>query len=337
MDWSGGVGDQPSDIRQSDDLPRRSAGAPFRMETSDRVALGGFAWRHGDGGASRPVVVIAAATSVRCRYYSRFAGYLFANGFDVLAFDYRGIGESRPRSLRGFPADWVDWGERDLEAALLHAQTAFAGQPIHVVGHSIGGFAIGLAPSNRKIGRIFTVGSQFAYWRDYAPGHRRRMYLKWHVAMPMLTRLFGYFPAGRLGWMEDTPAGVVRDWSRMKARFEDTVRQDMFVGGERESEWLRERFTKVTAPILAVGLDDDPHGTPIAINRLLAYFSSSRRRHWQIAPADIGAQAIGHFAFFHDRFRESLWPLAAAWLHSGEIPARAPGRLYAHEAPERER
>ncbi|MEW5420668.1 alpha/beta fold hydrolase [Amorphus sp. 3PC139-8] len=307
------------------------------MDAADRVAIGGFIWSHDPDEVGRPVVVVSAATSVRCRYYSRFADYLFANGFNVVTFDYRGIGESRPRSLRGFRADWVDWGERDLEAALRFAQSEFPGQPIHVVGHSIGGFAIGLAPSNRKIARILTVGSQFAHWRDYGRTQRRKMYLKWHVVMPLLTQVFGYFPAKRLGWMEDTPAGVVRDWSRMKARFEETVRQDLFIGGERESELLRGRFTKPTAPILAIGLSDDPHGTPAALSRLLAYFSSSERLHWEIAPSDIGVDVIGHFAFFHDRFKETLWPLALAWLQSGDIPVGAPGRLLARAAPDGQR
>lgn len=307
---------------------------PVRLETDDGRLLGGFMWRAGSGAAGRPVAVISAATSVRCRYYARFASYLFENGFDVLTFDYRGIGESRPRTMRGFRADWVDWGALDLEAALAYATGTCPGQPVHVVGHSIGGFAIGLAPSNRKIGRILTVGSQFAHWRDYDREQRRRMYVKWHIVMPLLTRLFGYFPAKRLGWMEDTPAGVVRDWSRMKARFEHTVRQDLFIGGERESELLRQRFTKVAAPTLAIGLEDDPHGTPAAVTRLLEYFTASRRFHWQIAPADIGVSAIGHFAFFHDRFRDSLWPLALDWLRTGTLPPEAPGRLLAEMAPQ---
>lgn len=300
---------------------------PVRLDADDGRRLGGFLWRHGGPAAARPIVIVSAATSVQCRYYTRFADYLFLNGFDVLTFDYRGIGESRPKSLRGFRADWVDWGAYDLEAALGYARDACPGQEIHVVGHSIGGFAIGLARSNRRISRILTVGSQFAYWRDYGEAQRRRMYIKWHIVMPLLTRMFGYFPAKRLGWMEDTPAGVVRDWSRMKPRFEQTVRQDIFIGGERESEILRRRFTRVTAPMLAIGLEDDPHGTPAALNRLLHYFTSSRRHHWRIAPADIGAPAIGHFAFFHDRFKDSLWPLALHWLRSGDIPADAPGRL----------
>lgn len=51
------------------------------------------------------------------------------------------------------------------------------------------------------------VGAQFAYWRDYAADQRWRLFGKWHVVMPLLTRALGYFPGKRLGWMEDTPQG----------------------------------------------------------------------------------------------------------------------------------
>jgi predicted alpha/beta hydrolase len=304
----------------------RQLAAPVKIRTRDGVPIGGFVWSHGDQNAARPVVVIASATSVLCRYYARFADYLFENGFDVLTFDYRGIGVSRPPSLRGFRADWVEWGEGDLEAALQFATVRFPNQPIDVVAHSIGGLAIGLAPSSQKIRRIFSVGAQYAYWRDYHPASKRRMYAKWHIVMPLLTKLIGYFPAKRLGWMEDTPAGVVRDWSGMGRRFEEAVRREPFTIAKRAPE-LCERFTRVSAPILAVGLDDDPHGTPAAIDRLLLYFTSSMWRHWRIAPSDLGVEEIGHFAFFHDRFKESLWPIALEWLRSGLILPRTPGRL----------
>ncbi|WP_223880898.1 alpha/beta hydrolase family protein [Roseococcus microcysteis] len=308
----------------------RQEGVPVRMRAADGTVLGGFVWRHGGRGPSRPIVVVAPATSVRCRYYARFAAYLFANDHDVVLFDYRGIGESRPPRLRGFGADWLDWGEQDLEAALGYAAATFPGQPMHLVGHSIGGFAIGLAPSNGKLARVLTVGAQYAYWRDYAAPQRHHMYVKWHLLMPAITRLFGYCPARRLGWMEDTPAGVVRDWSRMKARFEDSLGPHHRRG---DAGALLRRFAHVTAPILAIGLEDDPYGTPEALDRLLAYYQASPRRHWRIAPAEIGAEAIGHFAFFHDRFRDSLWPVALAWLRAGEIPAGAPGRAWPPAPP----
>ncbi|WP_238878011.1 alpha/beta fold hydrolase [Achromobacter xylosoxidans] len=280
------------------------------LRAADGVALGGYAWRHAapDPAGPRPVVVINAATSVRCRYYARFAAYLHQHGFDVLTYDYRGIGESRPASLRGFQASWMDWGEKDFEAVLGYVRSHFPGQPVDVVAHSIGGFVTGLAPSARGLRRIFTMGAQYAYWRDYAAGQRLRMLAKWHVVMPLLAACLGYFPGRRLGWLEDTPRGVVRDWSFMGPRFEGRGGPDQRVAA----------MAAVTAPILALSVTDDEFGTEAAVGRLLAYFTGSARTHLRLTPAALGLDGIGHFAFFHERFRDTLWPIALGWLSRGE-------------------
>ncbi|HEY6896465.1 MAG TPA: alpha/beta fold hydrolase [Rhodocyclaceae bacterium] len=297
---------------QSSKLPSK-----FSLRASDGYPLHGFVWRHAaaEVGAARPLAIINPATSVRCRYYAPFAAYLHGHGFDVISYDYRGIGESRPASLRGFKASWVDWGRLDFEAVLNHAAADFPGQPIHVVAHSIGGFIIGLAPSCQRIARIFTMGSQFAYWRDYEPRQRFGMLLKWHVLMPLVTELLGYFPAKRLGWMEDTPKGVVRNWSVSHRRFEQRWRQPA------EGQRAMQHFAAVTAPILAVSASDDQFGTVAAIERLLGYYSGSPHRHVRIAPAMIGESELGHFSFFHSRFERRLWPLPLHWLRHGEVPA----------------
>ena len=172
------------------------------IPTADATALGGFLWRHpprardgvaepagaarGGHGCGRDggpgLVIINAATSVRCRYYSRFAEYLHGHGFDVLTYDYRGIGESRPASMRGFQASWMDWGQKDFEAVLTYARREFPGQPVDVAAHSIGGFVTGLAPSSHACGasspwgavRLLArlrAGTPAAHAGQMAPGH----------------------------------------------------------------------------------------------------------------------------------------------------------------------
>lgn len=294
-----------------------SQNTSFRAPAADGYPLGGFTWRHIRSDPTRPVVIINAATSVRCRHYSRFADYLFANGFDVITYDYRGIGESRRGSLRGFKASWSDWGRLDFEAILQRAQREFPGQPIDVVGHSFGGCAAGLGASGAVIRRLVTVGAQFAYWRDYAASGRWRMVGKWHVVMPLVTALFGYFPGKRLGWLEDTPAGVVRDWSTPTPSYE--TRPSGRALGELP-------FARVTAQVLAISITDDPFGTVPAIERLLSYFASSERTHLRIAPDDIGETQVGHFAFFRSEYEDRLWPIALAWLKHGALTPGTPGR-----------
>jgi len=294
---------------------------PFHEPAADGYPLGGYSWRHALPDPLRSVVIVNAATSVRCRHYSRFAAYLFANGFDVMIYDYRGIGESRPKSMKRLQASWTDWGALDFEAMLKRAQREFPGQPIDVVGHSFGGCAAGLGASGQAIRRLVTVSAQFAYWRDYAPGHRWRMFGKWHLLMPLLTLFCGYFPGKRLGWLEDTPAGVVRDWSTPAAGYErrPSGRALLVKNGHLP-------FASIRADILAISISDDPYGTIAATERLLDYFHNAPKTHLRLEPRDIGEQEVGHFAFFRSAYQATLWPIALTWLQTGALTCDTPGR-----------
>jgi len=290
----------------------------FTVLAEDGYPLHGSLW-HGAGDG--PVIVIHAATAVRARYYARFAAWLTGRGCTVLTFDYRGIGESRHGPLRGLQAGWTHWGALDAGAVQAYAWSRWPGRPLMAVGHSIGGFALGLAPAAVHLTRIVTVGAQFAYWRDYAPDQRLPMYLKWHLTMPLLTRIFGYFPGARLGWLEDVPRGVALDWAGMGPRFETSVTSHLPPAA------LAARHGATEARLLAIGLTDDPFGTEAATARFLGYYANAQRTHLRISPADLGVPEIGHFAFFHTRFEQRLWPLVAAWLLEGKLPETAPGQI----------
>lgn len=306
------------------DLPLPSP-FPISFAAEDGYVLKGTCRRHAGADARRPVVIVNPATSVCCDYYARFADFLHRHGFDVVLYDYRGIGRSRPRSLKGFEAGWIDWGCLDFEAALRYVEREFPGQPIHAVGHSVGGVLIGMAPSGGRVSRVFTMGAQYAYWRDYAPAMRLRMLLKWHVAMPLLTSLFGYFPGRRMGWLEDTPRGVVRDWTSRHPRFEETWRRGARVLPAAERKQLAARFTALVGDALAVSFSDDEFGTVPAVRRLLGYYRGARRTHLHLTPEAVGETRVGHFAFFHGRFEHSLWQIALEWLRHGRVPHETRG------------
>jgi len=269
----------------------------------DGVRLGGHWWPA--EGPAAGIVIVNPATGVLARYYHRYARFLAGHGFDVLTYDYRGIGASRPARLKGCGFRWRHWGERDFEAAIRFAKDRHPTLPLMVVGHSVGGFLPGLAESAGSIDRMLTVGAQHAWWPDYAPRRRLRLFLRWHVAMPVLTALCGYFPGRRLGWLEDLPAGVANEWSFGGPRFPRT-----------------ETFAAVTAPILAVSVADDELGTVPAIRRTLGYYVTAPRRAALIVPSDYGRSAIGHFNLFHDSHAGGFWTDTLAWLKQGRNPWR---------------
>lgn len=171
------------------------------------------------------------------------------------------------------------------------------------------------------------MGSQFAYWRDYARHKRFAMYLRWHIVMPALTALFGYFPGKWLGWLEDTPSGVVRDWVSPQARFEDMYKSGPQTLSDAERGELVETFARVTAPTLAVSMVDDEFGTIPAIHRLLGYFRNSPCTHLRIDPGAVGQPSIGHFAFFNARHADTLWRIPLAWLRDGVVCEEIPAEL----------
>lgn len=278
----------------------------------DGVVLGGHFWA-GSSGRRIGTVIINPATGVAARYYHYYADFLATHGFDVLTYDYRGIGRSRPASLRGCGYRWRDWGELDFDAVLRFAQSHDPAAPLLVVGHSIGGFLPGLSESGPAIHRMLTVGAQYAYWRDYAQDHRAGLVLKWHVIMPVLTALFGYFPGRKLGWLEDLPAGVANEWSFRRARMELS-----HAGGTR-AEVLR-RFAAISAPILAIAVSDDELGTVPAVRRALQYYRGAPRTEVLLAPEDLDQDKIGHFSLFHSRHASGFWLDTLLWLREGINP-----------------
>ena len=129
-----------------------NAGMPVEIPCRDGVRLGGWLWPA--VGRSLGRVIINPATGVAARYYHRYARFLARHGYNVLTYDYRGIGASRPGHLAGCGYRWRDWGELDFDAAVrfMHGQEAQG--PLNVVGHSVGGFLIGLADSATLVDRV---------------------------------------------------------------------------------------------------------------------------------------------------------------------------------------
>lgn len=293
-------------------------GEPVALVAEDGYPLCAHAWRP-DGAAARAacrgVVVINPATAVKASYYHRYACFLAGEGFQVLTYDYRGIGASRQGSLRNWRhITKTDWGRFDCEAALAWSIQQHGELPLYVVAHSIGGMTIGLAPSNRYVVRCLTVGAQFAYWPDYASASRLSMWLRWHLAMPVMTAVLGYFPAKAIGWHEDLPAGAAYEWAFRGRQL------GMARGAPYE---VLNNFGGMTGEILAIDISDDPFGTPEAIHRLLAYFENCRRYRQTITPASTGEASIGHFAYFHEKFRDTLWRDSVRWLRDGQVAQRS--------------
>ncbi len=255
------------------------------------------------------LVVIASATGVRRRYYAAFASWLAARGTRVVTFDYRGIGDSRPERLARFDANLLDWAERDLAGIVEWAATEYGGGRTSVLGHSVGGQLLGLLPDPSVLRAVVMVGSQSGDYRLWPSVAERAWYRAlWHAVVPGVASTLGYLP-GSLGIGEDLPGGVARQWA------EWCRTPGYMVGGANQAR--REGYRRLEAPILAFGFDDDDYAPPAAVSALLALYENAPITRRQIAREEA---RVGHFGFFRERFRSSLWLEAATFLEARSLP-----------------
>jgi predicted alpha/beta hydrolase len=277
----------------------------LRIEAADGFGLA--ATLHERRGNGRDAVVLAGATGVKRGFYGTVAASLASRGLDVLAFDYRGIGGSRPERLRGFGATMREWGELDLDAALGWTLREREPDRLLVLGHSVGGQLLGHASRADEVAAAFLVGSQSGSWRHWPAPGRLGIFALWHLLIPSLSRPLGHFPSPWFGLGADLPSGVARQWAHW-GRHPDYLLRD---GPE-----VRERYARLHLPILAASIAKDPFAPEPAVRALLDLYPNAQRRLLRVGP-------VGHFDWFRPG-NEALWAQAADWLDDPGLPLGEP-------------
>lgn len=258
--------------------------------------------------ASNPVAaaLIVPAMGVPQAFYAAFATWLAGRGIVAATFDYRGTGLSREGSLREVDADIRSWAEQDTAAVLRALQARAPGLPINWIGHSLGGQIVPFVPDHRSLAKIITVATGSGYWRENATPLRRKVWIFWWLAVPLLTPLFGYFPGKRLGMVGDLPRGVINQWRKW------CLQREYAVG---DGEDVRALYASVTTPITAFSFADDEMMSAANTESIHGFYTGAARTMRRFAPADLGLRRVGHFGFFRPEMAEPLWD---RWL-SGEL------------------
>ena len=254
----------------------------------------------------KAVILVNSAMGVVRQYYRKFSAYLASEGYQIYSYDYRGIGGSRPSSLRGFDATIQDWGIKDQEAMIQYVQVQHPEIPLFVIGHSVGGQILGLAPSCKRVQAALLVASQVGNWTYWDKGQAKLKFF-WKYLLPQLSGLMGYFPAKRLGLFEDLPKGVAQEWSKWGREVDYMFAYDLAAP---------KQHAELKIPILAWSFTDDTYAPIRAVKNLLGRYEQATVMHRHIAPQDLGVEKIDHFGFFREKLKASLWQDNLQWLET---------------------
>lgn len=250
-------------------------------------------------------LLMAGATGVPQGFYRRFAEYASQRGFSVLTLDYRGIGRSRPASLRDFKMSYLDWGRLDLAAAVDALKSDRV--PLYLVGHSFGGHALGLLPNHQLIRAAcsFGSGAGWAGWMSRREGLKVR--LLWHLILPPLVAWKGYMPWRLLGMGEDLPRSVYRDWKKW-------CRYPRYFFDDPDMQHLRQQYAQLRLPLLSATALDDPWAPPRSRDAFASAYCNAELTLRDVAPQP-GAAPIGHMGYFREA-AQPLWEETLAWLQA---------------------
>lgn len=272
------------------------------------TALDGYpltAYRYYTRQTPKGNLIMAGATGVQQRYYRRFAEYAATQGFNVLTLDYRGVGESRPSTLKGFEMSYLDWGYKDLAAAvqLVGAERL----PLYWIGHSFGGHAIGLLPNHQRLTACYNFGSG-AGWSGWMPRHEAfKVRLLWNVVLPLIVRWKGYMAWSLLGMGDDLPLGVYRDWKRWCAFAH-------YYFDDPQMQHLVDQYAQVTTPCVFATSVDDPWAPPLSRDAFVKAYRNAPLQIRDIRP-EPNTPGIGHMGYFRANAR-GLWDESLAWLEA---------------------
>jgi len=252
-------------------------------------------------------VIMGPATAVAQTYYTKFCTYLAEQGFDVLSFDFRSVGQSLLRPIRDY-ADigFSDWAEHDYPAVIEAMHALHPSQPLYIVGHSVGGWMPGATRASHRIDGILGVAALSAYWPLMSRPHRYGHWLTWNTLVPMTTSFLGYWP-GWAGLTHDLPAKLGREfaqWAQLPGFLFDAPQFD-----------ARGNAANFNGHLHLYQIADDAWGTPEAVSALQPHYPNAKSNVMEtLEPGDFGSKKIGHLDFFRSAHRDTLWPHAVQRL-----------------------
>lgn len=282
---------------------------PTSFHTDDRYLLHGQLFPiHG---ALQGRVIVAGATGVPQGFYRRFALFASEQGFETLTFDYRGIGKSKPRTLKGFEMNLLGWGKRDLAAAVDSMSKGDV--PLFVVAHSYGGHAFGLLPNHDKVAGFYVLGAG-AGWHGYMPlTEQIKVLIMWNLVLPVLTWWKGYCAWKVLGMGEDLPKNAFEQW-RYWCRFRHYFFDDPKIAG------IEKLLQSVRTPIIAANAMDDLWAMPDSRDAFMKYYSNAPLTRIDLSPEKLGGR-IGHMGYIR-KSAMPLWQGCLDWFKTLSLEER---------------
>ncbi len=246
------------------------------------------------------LIIVSSAAGVLQKYYKHFALYASDNkDFDVVIFDYTGIGKSIQDTISDSKSSMSEWGSNDLAAVIGWADKKY--DKICLLGHSVAGQIFPKAGNHNRIFAAYFVAAQTSYHGHWKGLNRIKVWLLWYLVLPFTVFTFDFLPGWVFGSKVAFPAEAAWEWRKW------AINSGGVLQGDRRVE---EQFSSVKIPLHFVTIGDDQLMAPSAATQaLMRYYKNAKTTFQYIEPSNLSLKRIGHFGFFRKEMAKNLWPM----------------------------
>ncbi|WP_353141438.1 alpha/beta hydrolase family protein [Acinetobacter pragensis] len=246
-------------------------------------------------------ILICPATGITKQFYGSFASWLCEQGYDVLVFDFRGIGDSLHGQLSKSTASIVQWGQLDIPAAVDTLLQKTNAKKVILLGHSAGGQLLGIVPNYEKVAKVVAVSGSTGHVKGLKGRTKLLAPLMFKAIFPIARYTLGYGPTNAIGMGENLPKDVAREW----AQFCSKPGYVMNAIGKTVHDDFHQN---IQAPITALWSSDDEIATRANVKDLLRLYPNSVTEMIELKPSQYGHKGIGHMLMFK-KSHQNLWPV----------------------------
>ena len=278
----------------------------LEISCKDGYSLSGRFYPKQNPGQNNYPVLICPATGITQHFYQAFAEWLATQGYDVLSFDFRGIGRSLHGPLNQSEASIVNWGQLDIPAAIDTLLCKTQSEQVILLGHSAGGQLLGIVPNYQKVAKVIAVSGSTGHVKGLKGKTRLLAPVMFNVIFPLARLTKGYGPTQAIGMGENLPKDVAKQWAQFCSK-------PGYVMNAMGKTVFEDYHAEIKCPIISIWSSDDEIATKANVKDLLRLYPNADTQMIELKPKSYEHKAIGHMLMFK-KSHQNLWPVIAQQL-----------------------
>lgn len=251
-------------------------------------------------------ILICPATGITQSFYHDFAEWLSSQGYPVMSFDFRGIGDSLHVKLKDSTASIQDWGQLDLPAAiesLVHKTNA---EQIYIIGHSAGGQLLGISPNHSKVKKLIAIAGSTGHVKHLKGRTKLLAPVMFKVIFPLSRMIKGYGTTKFIGMGENLPKDVAKQWAQFCSK-------PGYIMNAIGKTIFEDFHNEIHTPITVLWASDDEIATEANVKDFLRLYPKTQTEMIEVSPSQYQHKYIGHMLMFK-KTHQNIWPIITSQL-----------------------